>query len=346
MAVSRTSAVDHAAHDELILAAYASGDDLPAAERVATDALVRDCPDCAALVVDLRLIRAATVALPVPPRRRDFRLTDEDAARLRPAGWRRLVATFASARLAFTAPLGAGLVAIGVVAGLVTVVPGAGGPIFTNVSGNLSTSLSRDVSAADSFSLVSPAAAGAAAAPELAPAPSGVSDLTVTSTSSAAAPAGGGPAAAQPASPPADVASGATAPVPSGADAKLPGDVAALAPAPDASASAGDAAPLTPAPDASASAVDSRAIAPLAGASAGADAAAITRDQTPAGEIGPGGAEAPAPASQPAVIAPTGPDAGAGTTGTTWLAIASLILTAAGILLLGLRYVAIRVAFR
>jgi len=344
MAVSRTSAVDHAAHDELLLAAYASGDDLPAAECVAVDALIRDCPDCAALVVDLHALRSATAALPVPPRRRDFRLTDADAANLRPAGWRRLVEAFASARLAFTAPLGAGLVAMGVVAVLVTVVPAAGGSIFTQVS----TSLSRDVSAADSFGLVSPAGAGSVTAPELAPVPSGPGDLAVTSTSSAEAPAGGGPAAAGPASPPADVASGGTAPGPSGADAKLPGNAAPLAGAQVASASPGDAAALAPAPDASASAVDSQAMAPVAGASAGADSAAITRVQASPGGVGSGGVEAPAPASQSAATAPTalGADGGAGTTGASWITIASLFLMAAGILLLGLRLVAVRVTSR
>jgi hypothetical protein len=340
MAVSRTSAVDHAAHDELLLAAYASGDDLPAAERVATDALVRDCPDCAALVVDLRLIRAATVALPVPPRRRDFRLTDADAARLRPAGWRRLVATFASARLAFTAPLGAGLVAIGIVVAVVTAAPGAGG-ILRPVSSQLS-------SRADSFGLVSPAAAGAVAAPELAPVPAGSSDLTVTGTSSVEAPAGGGPAAAQPASPPADVASGAAAPGPSGADAKLPGDAAPLAGTQVASASPGDSAALPPVPVGSASAVDSQAMAPLPGASASADDAGITRVQAPAGTIGSGGAEVPAPASRSVATAPTAPgaDGGTGTSGARWITIASLVLMAAGIVLLGLRFVAVRVTSR
>jgi len=338
MAVSRTSAADHSAHDELLLAAVASGDDLPAAQLAAADALVRDCPDCAALVADLRALRFATAELPAPARRRDFRLTDADAARLRPAGWRWLVAAFASARLAFTAPLGAGLVAIGIVAGLVTIVPGAGGSFSTNVS--------RDASAADSFGAAGSAGAGAVAVPERAPAPTGAGDPAVTSTSSTDPPAGGGPAAAQPASPPVDVASGVTGPSPAGSDAKLSGNAAAIAPAPDASASAGDAALLAPSPDASASSVEPRAIAPVTGASAGADAAASTRDQTPAGAIGPGGAEVPAPASQPAVIAPTGPDAGAGTTGATWLTIASLVLVAAGILLLGLRYVAIRVASR
>jgi hypothetical protein len=41
------------------------------------------CAGCAALLGDLEAIRGALPALPVPPRRRDYRLTDEDAARLR-----------------------------------------------------------------------------------------------------------------------------------------------------------------------------------------------------------------------------------------------------------------------
>ena len=39
------------------------------------------CPDCVALLDDLRLLAMATAALPVPSRSRDFRLDPADAAR-------------------------------------------------------------------------------------------------------------------------------------------------------------------------------------------------------------------------------------------------------------------------
>ncbi len=53
--------------------------------------------------------------MPAPRRTRDFRLTAEEAASLRPAGWRRLLAPFAGPRFAFAAPLGSGLAALGLV---------------------------------------------------------------------------------------------------------------------------------------------------------------------------------------------------------------------------------------
>ena len=40
MAVSRTSTADHATHDELLLAALASGDALPADDRATAEALL------------------------------------------------------------------------------------------------------------------------------------------------------------------------------------------------------------------------------------------------------------------------------------------------------------------
>jgi len=123
MAVNEPSA-GHADHDELWLVAYAAGD-LPDPERIAAEELVRSCPDCARLVEELRLIRAATASLPAPRRRRDFRLTADDAARLRPRGWRRLLVPLAGPRFAFTQPLAAGLVTIGIAVLLLTTVPGS-----------------------------------------------------------------------------------------------------------------------------------------------------------------------------------------------------------------------------
>ena len=57
--------------------------------------------------------------LPAPARTRDFRLTPEQAASLRPAGWRRLLAPFAGPRFAFAGPLGTGLATLGLAGFLV-----------------------------------------------------------------------------------------------------------------------------------------------------------------------------------------------------------------------------------
>ena len=108
----------HADHDPLAIAAYAAGD-ATGAELDDALALVAACPDCAALHHDLRAIAAAVPALPAPARTRDFRLTPAQAASLRPAGWRRLLAPFAGPRFSFAGPLGAGLATLGLAGFLV-----------------------------------------------------------------------------------------------------------------------------------------------------------------------------------------------------------------------------------
>jgi hypothetical protein len=102
----------HTDHDPLAIAAYAAGD-ATGPELDDALALVAACTDCAALHHDLRAIAAALPDLPAPPRTRDFRLTPEQAASLRPSGWRRLLAPFAGPKFAFAGPLGAGLATLG-----------------------------------------------------------------------------------------------------------------------------------------------------------------------------------------------------------------------------------------
>jgi hypothetical protein len=74
---------NHATHDELLIARL-FGDDVDSRERAAALDLVAGCDECAALFADLAAIATATTALPVQRRPRDFALTEDDAARLRP----------------------------------------------------------------------------------------------------------------------------------------------------------------------------------------------------------------------------------------------------------------------
>jgi len=103
----------HDRHDALLVAALAAAD-LSGTDRDHATALIRTCPDCATLHDDLVAIARATATVPPPiaPRPRDFRLSPDQAARLRP-GWRRLVGTLAGPRFAFSRPLGIGLTTIG-----------------------------------------------------------------------------------------------------------------------------------------------------------------------------------------------------------------------------------------
>jgi hypothetical protein len=108
----------HPDHDLELIAAYASGDATgPQLEHAS--ALVASCGDCAALHQDLRSIAAAMPELPAPARTRDFRLTPEQAAELRPTGIRGLLATLSGPRFSFATPVGTGLAALGIVGVLV-----------------------------------------------------------------------------------------------------------------------------------------------------------------------------------------------------------------------------------
>jgi hypothetical protein len=132
----------HALHDEELVAAYAANDIEDAAERERARTMIERCATCRDIQRDVALIhiatrasgtalqRAATVSAP-----RDYRLTAEDAARLRPGspiarvarrlGWRaRLDVGIA----AFGRPVGAAMATFGVVGLLVGSLALGGGP--------------------------------------------------------------------------------------------------------------------------------------------------------------------------------------------------------------------------
>lgn len=116
-----TPAAEAQDHAERVVALDAG--DLAGAELRAAETLVASCAGCAALLDDLAAIRGAMTALPVPPRRRDYRLTTEDAARLRPSAWRRVVEWLAAPGSSVR-PLATGLATLGVVGLLLTSTPG------------------------------------------------------------------------------------------------------------------------------------------------------------------------------------------------------------------------------
>lgn len=124
----------HERHDRHLVAALAA-DDLEPVVRTEAETLVASCRDCAELLADLRIIAAATAALPMVPRTRDFRITAADAARLRPTGWRGLLDAIAGARASFSRPLAAGLTTLGLVGLLVTTIPGALGGLSFGSAG-------------------------------------------------------------------------------------------------------------------------------------------------------------------------------------------------------------------
>jgi hypothetical protein len=168
----------HAQHDPLLVVSLADGD-LTGADRDLASGLIAECTACATLHDDLLAIARATAALPTAVRPRDFQLSPEQAARLRPLGWRRFVAAFASPRLAMTRQLGIGLTTLGIAGLLVSVLPTVN--LGTGSAAGASMAPPNVQSATDgSFlsgaeSLASAAAASAPAAASALPAPADAS---------------------------------------------------------------------------------------------------------------------------------------------------------------------------
>jgi hypothetical protein len=131
---------DHDGHDRLLVAALAAGD-LTGADRDHALELTHSCAPCAELHDDLVAIARATAVVPPPiARRRDFQLSPADAARLRPAGWRRLLGGLAGASLVASRPLGVGLATLGLVGLLIGNVPiGSFGGAASSPGGGEST---------------------------------------------------------------------------------------------------------------------------------------------------------------------------------------------------------------
>jgi hypothetical protein len=132
----------HALHDEELVAAYAADDIEDAAERERARTMIERCATCRDIQRDVALIRIATRASGTALQRattvstpRDFRLTAEDAARLRPGspigrvarrlGWRARVDVGIAA---FGRPVGAAMATFGVVGLLVGSLALGGGP--------------------------------------------------------------------------------------------------------------------------------------------------------------------------------------------------------------------------
>jgi len=110
----------HDRHDPMLVVSLAAGD-LAGTDRDRATDLIRECPECARLHDDLIAIARATAALPAAASPRDFRITPEQAERLRPTGWRRFVAAFGAPR--FSRQLGVGMATLGLAGLLLSALP-------------------------------------------------------------------------------------------------------------------------------------------------------------------------------------------------------------------------------
>ena len=107
------SASAHDQHDPLLVAQVVAGDPLDPAVAEPVRTWLRTCPRCAALAADLTRVSAAVAREPVPPRRRDFRLSREDAERLRGNPLTRRLRRLSWPRSRAFAPAAAGVMSIG-----------------------------------------------------------------------------------------------------------------------------------------------------------------------------------------------------------------------------------------
>ncbi len=112
----------HARHDPTVVAALVDRSVEPA-DRAAGEELLAACTDCVALFDDLSVLSAAIEAMPTPPRPRDYLLTADDVARLRPVGWRRWLPRLGGPADVLSRPLAIGFTTIGLVGILVVGVP-------------------------------------------------------------------------------------------------------------------------------------------------------------------------------------------------------------------------------
>ncbi len=97
------------------MAQLAAGDPLAAEQRDEAQRLVGGCPACAALAADLRAVSAAVAHEPVPPRRRDFRLSPEQAKELSGNALTRFLRRLSLPNARAFQPAAAGVLAIGLI---------------------------------------------------------------------------------------------------------------------------------------------------------------------------------------------------------------------------------------
>ena len=203
--VSDARAASHDRHDPMLVAALAAGD-LAGTDRDQAVALTESCSTCGALHADLLAIARATAALPPPiaSAGRDFRLSPQQAAGLRPSGWRRLVPA-GGLRAATTRRLGVGLATLGLAGLLIGNVPlGFGGAASMPTAGDTNAvgapipaasaaAAAQGGSSAESVNLAaSPAASSAPVAPAASAAAASEAPGAEASPSDRASYAGGG----------------------------------------------------------------------------------------------------------------------------------------------------------
>lgn len=115
---------DHEQHDALLVAQLAAGDALEPDQHQQASWLVANCGACAELAADLRAVSRAVAWEPVPPRRRDLRVSPDQAERARGSFLDRFVRRLAMPQSNALRPAAAGVMSLG----LLFMVAGAAWP--------------------------------------------------------------------------------------------------------------------------------------------------------------------------------------------------------------------------
>jgi hypothetical protein len=177
---SRSAASDHRRHDRLLVARFATGDAEFGQEREAKD-LIRRCSECAALAADITLISKSTAALPAARRTRDFRLTAEQAEKLRGSAFERFFRALSGSGWTVLRPAAGVALSIGLVMSVVGVLPILGGGGFAAAPVGAPTS--ADVNGLGNESFPSPTNGDQVFAPAASPGPvAGADDPTRAET--------------------------------------------------------------------------------------------------------------------------------------------------------------------
>ncbi len=118
----RRTTTEHDKHDRVLVARFAAGDAYPA-ELVEAQLLIDRCDECAALASDIALISARTSELPPIRRPRDFRISPEQADKLRGSWFDRLMRGFSNPGWSVVRPLAGASLAIGLALVVVGALP-------------------------------------------------------------------------------------------------------------------------------------------------------------------------------------------------------------------------------
>lgn len=167
-------AADHERHDAMLVAQFVAGDPLAPEQQGRAQRQIAECGACAQLAADLRAVSVMVAGEPVPPRRRDFRLSPDQAEELRGNAFSRLLRRLSLPSARAFQPAAAGVLSVGLLFVVAGYVWPEGGTVVVQAEPNVA-----------SYPAVTAGAAPADEPVELPVAGEGLDDLTVVADEAA-----------------------------------------------------------------------------------------------------------------------------------------------------------------